>query len=517
MTAWHLTYRPQTIADLDCVPAREALLKFLNAGKFPSALLFLGPRGIGKTSAARIIAKTVNCRKNKDGIVGEPCNVCDQCLAITRGSHLDVIEIDGASNRGIDDIRELRERVKLAPTVGKYRVYIIDEVHMLTNEAFNALLKTLEEPPVSVIFILCTTDPQKIPETISSRATKVYFRKGTPQELLVKLQRVAAAEKLTADPEGLKLIAKEARGSYRDGVKLLEQTALSGSVTVASARSTVGQAESARPLKLLEFLLTRDTREAIREVDRAVEAGVNLKSYIEEMTDIVRQMMLARIDLAEEELPVELASTPLSIAEADHLIRLLTGAYTGLREAVLPQLPLELAVLEWCNPPDENKESGHGKAAGVSPQRPKSPPERKEAEPAVTSAATSLPDGEVPIDRIFDHWQEVLKKIRPKNFSIEALLKSCRPLSIEEGSLVVEVYYSFHKDRLESEKFRRIVEDVLNEVMGFPLRLQYRLSDRQANKPDEAVPANKDDISGLTVGDDILKAAAEIFKGTVVE
>ena len=180
-TTFYLKYRPQKLADLDLREVREGLLRIVKGGKFPHALLFAGPKGTGKTSAARIFAKVVNCQNPKDG---EPCNQCDACREITKGTAMDLIEIDAASNRGIDDIRALRETIKLSPVKLKYKVYIIDEVHMLTLEAFNALLKTLEEPPTHAIFILCTTEPDKLPETIISRCLRFNFRKAKIEEIV---------------------------------------------------------------------------------------------------------------------------------------------------------------------------------------------------------------------------------------------------------------------------------------------------------------------------------------------
>ncbi|PIV01497.1 DNA polymerase III, subunit gamma and tau, partial [Candidatus Shapirobacteria bacterium CG03_land_8_20_14_0_80_39_12] len=187
--SFYLKYRPQKFLDLDSSEAREELLKIFKSEKIPHALLFSGPRGIGKTSAARIVAKAVNCEKvqsteYKEHREFEPCNQCDSCISITNGTNVDILEIDAASNRGIDDIKELREKIKLSPASAKYKVYIIDEAHMLTPEAFNALLKTLEEPPKHAIFILCTTDPEKLPKTIISRCQRINFKKASNKEIV---------------------------------------------------------------------------------------------------------------------------------------------------------------------------------------------------------------------------------------------------------------------------------------------------------------------------------------------
>lgn len=204
-------YRPQTIAQLDSEAVREKLLSVLSSKSIPHAFLFTGPKGLGKTSTARIVAKALNCEKKAAGAV-EPCNKCDQCVSITNGTNFDVLEIDGASNRGIDEIRDLREKVKLAPISSAKKVYIIDEVHMLTNEAFNALLKTIEEPPEHVVFMFCTTEPHKVPETILSRCFHIAFKKATIPELVHSFERIAKGEKLTVDSDVFGEIAKLSDG-----------------------------------------------------------------------------------------------------------------------------------------------------------------------------------------------------------------------------------------------------------------------------------------------------------------
>src|SRR3989304_4686620 len=220
MVTLYLKYRPQKISELDLTDVRELLNKIVSSGDIPHAFLFEGPRGSGKTSAARIMAKVLNCENLTKS--HEPCNKCEQCASITKGTNIDVIELDAASHRGIDDVRLIRDSVKLAPARAKKKVYIIDEAHMLTTEASNALLKTLEEPPEHVMFILATTNPEKLIATIRSRCTHVVFKKAKLNEIVRSLERVAKDEKIKVETEGLELIAKHSDGSFRDAVKLLE-------------------------------------------------------------------------------------------------------------------------------------------------------------------------------------------------------------------------------------------------------------------------------------------------------
>src|SRR3989344_5121921 len=227
---FYLKYRPQTAAGLDLHSVRQEFEAILASGRFAHAYLFAGPRGTGKTSAARILAKIVNCKRNEKASdsgkrLSEPCNVCVSCREITQGNALDLFEIDAASNRGIDDIRELRERIKLAPARSRFKVYIIDEVHMLTQEAFNALLKTLEEPPLHALFILCTTEPQKLPATILSRAQRFSFLRPTVAQITTRLEQIAKSEKWGFGKEALHEIAKAADGAFRDAEVLLEKIA----------------------------------------------------------------------------------------------------------------------------------------------------------------------------------------------------------------------------------------------------------------------------------------------------
>src|SRR5687767_12395504 len=237
--SFYLKYRPRNIGELDLDTVRESLESILKSGKFSHAYLFVGPRGAGKTSAARILAKVVNCLRRVES--GEPCLECEMCKMIENGSALDVIEIDAASNRGIDNIRELREKIGLAPVMGTRKVYIIDEVHMLSIDAFNALLKTLEEPPMHAMFVLCTTEDHKVPETVVSRCIRVQFTKANEEEVKRSLMKAITGEKLNVLEEALIMLARSVDGSFREGHKVLEQLAsLEKEVTLLDVKKVIG-------------------------------------------------------------------------------------------------------------------------------------------------------------------------------------------------------------------------------------------------------------------------------------
>src|SRR5260221_12096934 len=278
---YYLKYRPQTIKDLDSEKLRETLSAVLQRKDTFHAFLFTGPKGLGKTSTARIVAKVVNCEHPKNG---EPDNSCDQCISITNGTNIDVLEIDGASNRGIDEIRELRDRVNLAPSRAKKKIYIIDEVHMLTNEAFNALLKTIEEPPSHVMFVFCTTEPHKVPATIISRCFHVQFPRATDTDIVHSLERIVTGEKLIVEQDVLQEIAKMADGSFRDASKILEEVVLrvgEKKITTQLLEQEFSTANIQLSIKsLLEVLMKKDTKESLEIIQKVVEQGTDMKYFV---------------------------------------------------------------------------------------------------------------------------------------------------------------------------------------------------------------------------------------------
>ncbi len=520
-------YRPQKIEELDLISIREGLGKVLKSGKIPHAFLFAGPRGIGKTSAARIIAKAINCLKqttnNKEQKVhpeslsrGEPCNQCDQCLSITAGNNIDVLEIDAASNRGIDDIRELREKIKLAPARAQYKVYIIDEVHMLTTEAFNALLKTLEEPPEHAIFILCTTAPEKLPETIISRCLRFNFKRPTIKEITEKLEKIVKEEELKVEKQALMEIARGVDGSFRDANKVLEQASFeSKEINLETVREVLGQAVGFEPKKLIGFLANRKIKEAVEEINRLTEAGANLRFYLGQLLDELRALLLRNYGLEIDGQETE--EIDLSNGEIKELIHLFSRAAIELKEAVIPQLPLEMAVIEWGELENEKLKMKNEKweenvviekkvevVIPAEPQKKYSP--RK-----------------IDLSEVEQKWQEVLTCVRPQNHSVEALLRATRPKSIAGEVLTIEVFYKFHKDRLEQEKCRRIVEEAASTVFQSLVKIKFLLGERpkvekkvapimkQTQEPAVvATPGN-----GETTDQDIIEVAKEIFSGSI--
>lgn len=343
---FYLKYRPQKINELDLVEIREGLARVLLSPRLPHAFLFAGPKGTGKTSAARIIAKAVNCQTKRTGPNRyEPCNRCSICKSITHGTALDLIEIDAASNRSIDDIRNLREKIKLVPTETKYKIYIIDEVHMLTTEAFNALLKTLEEPPFHAIFILCTTAPEKLPATIVSRCLRFNFRRGKLAEVVRSLNKVVKGEKLRVADGVLEEIAKSVDGSFRDGQKLLEQLSLQKrKITSKMVKSEIGKSRGYRPEILLSLLAKKNTRAALNELNNAVEAGVNLQSYTQGLLSLLRDCLLSAIGSSGE-----MVSFQFDRLQIVRLIELFSRAGRELKTAMIPQLPLELVIIEYTS------------------------------------------------------------------------------------------------------------------------------------------------------------------------
>lgn len=345
---YYLKYRPQLIGELDLLSVRERLSNILNSPNLQHAFLFTGPRGAGKTSAARIIAKFVNCKNKSDN--GEPCDKCSSCLAIKDGRHLDVFEIDAASNRGIDQIRDLRDKIGLSPTSGDYKIFIIDEVHMLTTEAFNALLKTLEEPPKHAVFILATTEAQKLPETIKSRCIEVPFPKANTDEIIRSLKRVTTGEKLKVTDEVLKSIVEVADGSFRDATKILEEASSKDTTITQELLAKITGTGRGEVGKFITLLGTKDASKLIEYISTAVERGVDPHWLTKATLNALHSQFLASHGIGKIQDLGKLSSARFKIQDSQlvKFMRLLELASRDEKFATIPQMPLELAIIDWC-------------------------------------------------------------------------------------------------------------------------------------------------------------------------
>jgi len=355
-TTLYRKYRPQIFAEvIDQNHIKVTLKNEITSGKLAHAYMFSGPRGIGKTTMARILAKSVNCSDVKNG---EPCNKCESCLEISQDNSLDLIEIDAASNRGINEIRELREHVKYAPSKNKYKVFIIDEVHMLTTEAFNALLKTLEEPPAHVIFILATTELHQIPETIISRCQRFDFRKVSFKEIVGHLEMISSAEKVKVSKKVLENVARISEGYVRDSISLLGQILALGEkeINEEEASLVLPRSDLNQIIIFIKQLLLNLPAENINLINQYLNDGGDLENFTKETIDVLQKILVAKVtdswqdltwEISEEELkPLLNELGKIKAIRLVEIIEVMLEALTNLKRVSIIQLPLEMAIVK---------------------------------------------------------------------------------------------------------------------------------------------------------------------------
>jgi len=527
-TALYRKWRPQTFEDVCGQEQITVTLKNeLESGRISHAYLFCGTRGTGKTSTAKLLAKAVNCKAPRDF---NPCNECESCKSINEGNSIDVYEIDAASNRGIDDIRNLREAIKFTPTLGKYKVYIIDEVHMLTNEAFNALLKTLEEPPEYVLFILATTEPHKLPATILSRCQRFDFRRISTDIIAGRLEAVCREEGLEIDGAAVRLIARNSDGAMRDALSILDQCSVYGDrrITHDSVLEVLGIVNDEYLFRISGAVLREDAGEAIGLVDEIASGGKDISQFIKDLTIHYRNLMMTKVVAKCEEVidmsveGIEQLRRQSAEYDKDNIIRcinILSELEGEARWSANPRILLEVALVKMCRaggdssldgmlarlakleaalskgsftpvPKEEQQEYSLKSAAAGEAGKGKPAPAKAKA------AAEAKPESQ----DIVQKWPGLMQEIKGKGkIKLRTYLAMAKPSAGETGTILLtyEKEDVFSKEALEAQANREDVEAIAAQYFGQPIRIKCIVAGEEVRKQEEE-------------NEDIVKAAIEL-------
>lgn len=524
----------------------QTLRNAVKSGRVGHAYLFAGPRGTGKTTTARLLAKAVNCLD--EDLTQRPCDACAHCTAVNEGRFLDLIEIDAASNTSVDDVRDLRDKINFSPSQGRFKVYIIDEVHMLSTAAFNALLKTLEEPPPHAIFILATTEVHKIPATVLSRCQRHEFRRVPVAEIVRFLTLKAAEENLQVDEDAMLLIARQATGSMRDGISLLDQLSSTGQrVTLAGAQTVLGTAASEQVIGLVEAILKRDPAAGMLGIQSALDNGTDARQFARQVVDYLRGLMLVRMNnaalvdvTAEMRAQMAAQAARFETGRLLEVIRLFNEAAVDTRSAWQPGLGLELALAESVeeravvvqtvtaqpaaqpaaatqpvSQPAAQRRSAPAEPpwdeaapapdllmrsnapAGAPPRKvdrdaapaPTPTPAREQPAPAAASAT-----GEVSLAQIHDNWKRIRSAVRQRSSLVEATINSVRTYTIKDGVLILGFQTEIIKSKMETGENLDMVQQALRAVLGVDLPVRCVVVGNKNSIEDEVVETPGDGL-----------------------
>jgi DNA polymerase-3 subunit gamma/tau len=511
VTALYRKYRPQ---NFDEVVGQDAVVRTLKnaiaSAQVRQAYLFAGPRGTGKTSMARILAKALNCAQ---GPTSTPDNTCNACVTIAAGTSLDVVEMDAASQRGIDDIREIRERAVLQPVEGRYKVYILDEAHQLTDAAWNALLKLIEEPPPHLVFVFCTTDLAKVLPTVRSRCQTFVFSRPRLPDLVRLLRTVADGEGYEAPDAALSLIARAARGSFRDAVSTLDQLAAAteGKITVQSVLQLLGAVEEEALFRLCDLIVDRDTAGALVVIEELSEQGQDLGRLVTDLLEHLRHLMLvqhmgevpATLPVTEETRErLRAQANQLGEATVLRLCDLLAVAVEDMRQGGDPRLPLELALVKVTRPGADLSAESISYRLEQLEQRghvmPTAPTPVSDTEVSDTADPTTPEPPSIELEQLREVWQRsVVPAVQTRAIHAAPVIGEATPAALEGDRLTLEFPPSadFHR-KLAEEKYAGLLRDALYEVTGRRLELAFALGE-DGEEHHEEEPASEDDLVAL--------------------
>ena len=505
--ALYRKWRPQ---NWDAVIGQQHIVNTLRnalaSGRIAHAYLFAGPRGTGKTTTARLLAKAVNCLE--DNLALRPCGKCDHCQAVNQGRFLDLIEIDAASNTSVEDVRDLRDKINFSPNQGRYKVYIVDEVHMLSTAAFNALLKTLEEPPPHAIFVLATTEVHKIPSTVLSRCQRHEFRRIPVVDIVECLTEITQGEGIQFETEALTLIARQSTGAMRDAISLLDQLSSTGqTVTLEMAQNVLGTATSQAVLEVVEALIARQADVGLNHIHAALDKGSDPRQFARQVVDYLRDLLLIRLENASQiDAPTELRSQmvhhtqALSTSELLCVIRIFNTAANESRGSWQPSLPLELALVESLETlKQENMTSGDSQVSpiahfSVSPARTSRSVPTEAVKPAEDKPATGVDvqlspsDGQA--DQILsESWGQILALVRQRNPRAYGLMNSCRSRNMHGDLLILNFATNVLKAQMEKPENLDIACQALTQT--FQRKITIRCNVDAARR--EAIPPGVED------------------------